>query len=198
MEIDITGAQLPQAYKILSGLIVPRPIALITTMNQAGQVNAAPFSYFNLFGSSPPLVVVSPGNREDGAPKDTAANIIANGEFVVHLVDEKMGVAMNVTADDLPHGENELHAAGLTEVPSQKVTPPRIKEAPVAMECEVHDIVEVGSNRLVIGLVKWVSVRDGILDENFSVIDGSFQPIARMHGGGWYTRTQDLFEIGRP
>ena len=198
MEIDITGAQLPQAYKILSGLIVPRPSALITTINEQGQVNAAPFSYFNLFGSNPPLVVVSPGNREAGVPKDTAANIITNREFVVHLVDEQMGVAMNVTADDLPHGENELKVAGLTETPSFKVKPPRIQEAPVALECEVHDILEIGSNRLVIGLVKWVSVRDGILDEEYSVVDGHFQPIARMHGGGWYTRTEDLFEMGRP
>ena len=142
--------------------------------------------------------MVSPGNREDGAPKDTAANIMASREFVVHLVDEKMGEAMNATADDLPHGENELRVAGLTEIPSLKVKPPRIKEAPVALECEVHDVLEIGSNRLVIGLVKWVSVRDGILDEEYSVVDGSFQPIARMHGGGWYTRTQDLFEMGRP
>lgn len=119
MEIDLTGPHREDAYMILSGLVTPRPIALTTTVDREGRVNAAPFSFFNVLGDSPPIVGLCPGDREPGVPKDTALNIRLTQEFVVNLVDEPMAEAMNLCSSSLPPGENELKLAGLTAVPSR-------------------------------------------------------------------------------
>ena len=114
----------------MAGLVTPRPIALATTIDEQGRVNAAPFSFFNVFGSRPPIVALAPGDREPGIPKDTARNIRRTGEFVINLVDEDLGSAMSVYATPLPPGENELELAGLTTMESGVVRPPRIVESP--------------------------------------------------------------------
>src|SRR5688500_523469 len=131
MDIDPASLKPSDCYKLLTCLIVPRPIALVTTLGADGIVNAAPFSFFNVLGSEPPVVVLGVGDRSDGDPKDTALNIRRSGEFVVNVVTEEIAEAMNVCATDFPHGRSELEAAGLTPAASAKVRTPRIAESPV-------------------------------------------------------------------
>jgi flavin reductase (DIM6/NTAB) family NADH-FMN oxidoreductase RutF len=199
MELDLTGPLREDAYMILSGLITPRPIALTTTVDLDGRVNAAPFSFFNMLGDSPPIVGLCPGDRAPGIPKDTARNIRLTHEFVVNLVDEALAEKMNLCSAPLPPGENELLLAGLTALASSVVKPPRIAESPVSLECRSHSIIEIGENRLIIGEVLCVHVRDGILDpETWRVNSGTYHPIGRMQAPHWYCRTTDLFELRRP
>ncbi|OYW71185.1 MAG: hypothetical protein B7Z37_28430 [Verrucomicrobia bacterium 12-59-8] len=192
MELDLTGPLREDAYMILAGLVTPRPIALTTTVDPEGRVNAAPFSFFNVLGDSPPIVGFCPGDRSAGVPKDTARNIRLTHEFVVNLVDEAL-------AATLPPGENEILHAGLTAVPSSVVKPPRIAEAPVSLECRSHSITEIGDNRLIIGEVLRIHVRDGILDPaTWLVKPGNYHPIGRMQSPSWYCHTHDMFEMKRP
>lgn len=199
MELDFTGPLREDAYMILSGLVTPRPIALVTTVDPSGRVNAAPFSFFNVLGDSPPIVGFCPGDRAPGIPKDTAKNIRLTHEFVVHLVDEALAEKMNLCAASLPPGEDELAYAGLAAAASVRVRPPRITDAPIALECRSHSILEIGDNRLVIGEVLHAHVRDGILDpETWLVNAAHYHPVGRMQAPGWYCRTRDLFEMKRP
>ncbi len=199
MELDLTGPHRDDAYMILAGLVTPRPIALTTTVDLEGRVNAAPFSFFNVLGDSPPIVGICPGDREPGIPKDTARNIRLTQEFVVNLVDEAIAEQMNRCAASLPAGENELLHAGLTAIPSSVVKPPRIAEAPASLECRCHSIIEIGDNRLIIGEVLRVHVRDDILDpETWLVNPANYHPIGRMQSPHWYARTRDMFELRRP
>ena len=199
MLLDLTGPLREDAYMILAGLVTPRPIALVTTVDEEGRVNAAPFSFFNVLGDSPPIVGLCPGDRSPGIPKDTARNIRLTHEFVVNLVDEPLGPQMNLCAATLPPGVNELDHAGLTAAPSTAVKPPRILEAPASLECRHHSTLEIGDNRLIIGEVLRVHVRDGIFDpETWLVQPGAYQPIGRMQSPHWYCRTTAMFEMRRP
>src|SRR3569833_3061105 len=156
MELDLEHELADRAYPILASLVTPRPIAFITTMSPEGKVNAAPFSFFNLLGADPPVLGVAPGDRDDGTPKDTARNIRLTHEFVVNLVDEDLAEAMNKVAASLPYGENELDHAELHACKSSVVKPPRIQDAPVSLECKEWGTLQIGDNRLVIGLIKRV------------------------------------------
>ncbi|MEJ0088743.1 MAG: flavin reductase family protein [Limisphaerales bacterium] len=199
MELDLEGKHASRAYAILSSLVTPRPIAWVTTLGPDGVVNAAPFSFFNALGANPPIVGFCPGDREDGTPKDTARNIRLNHEFVVNFVDEKTAEAMNRTAATLPYGESEIPGAGLTTAPSSAVKPPRIAESPASMECVEWGTLQIGGNRLVIGLVKRVHVRDELFDPQTQRIRGElFNVIGRMASPDWYCRTTDRFEMKRP
>lgn len=199
MTLDLTGPHRDDAYTILAGLVTPRPIALVTTQDAEGRVNAAPFSFFNVLGDEPPIVGICPGDRSPGVPKDTARNIRSTQEFVVNLVDEAIAAQMNLCAAALPPGEDELKHAGLTTAPSLVVRPPRIEEAPASLECRCHSIIEIGQNRLIIGEVLRVHVRDGILDpDTFLVKPGAWAPLGRMQSPHWYCRTADVFEMKRP
>lgn len=199
MEFDLEGKDAPNAYKLLAGVVTPRPIALITTVDEAGKVNAAPFSFFNVFGTRPPMVVVAPGDRSPGVPKDTARNIRVTREFVVNLVDEAIAEAMVRCAASLPTGENELEHAGLTTTPSVSIAPPRIAEAPVHLECREWSTLEIGENRLVIGIVQRLHTRDGILHpKTLRIQREAYHPIGRMHGADGYTKTRDFFNLERP
>jgi flavin reductase (DIM6/NTAB) family NADH-FMN oxidoreductase RutF len=184
---------------ILAGLVVPRPIALTTTMDIEGRVNAAPFSFFNVLGDSPPIVGICPGDREPGVPKDTARNIRLTKEFVVNLVDESIAERMNACAKPLPPGESELEYAGLTAVAATVVRPPRIAESPASLECRSWGILEIGDNRLIIGEVLRVHVRDGVMDPaTWLVNPDAYHPIGRMQAPHWYCRTREMFELRRP
>ena len=199
MILDLTGPHRDDAYMILAGLVTPRPIALVTTIDEHGRINAAPFSFFNVLGDSPPIVGLCPGDRSPGVPKDTARNIRLTHEFVVNLVDEPMAEAMNRCAASLPPGENELLHAGLTGADSVAVKPPRIAESPASLECRQHSTIEIGDNRLIIGEVLRVHVRDGLFDpETWLVKPADYRPIGRMQSPHWYCRTRDLFEMRRP
>ena len=199
MELDLAAQHANRAYAILSALVTPRPIALVTTLGRDGVVNAAPFSFFNVFGSNPPYCAFAPADREDGTPKDTARNIRLNHEFVVNLVDEAIAEAMNQCAEALPYGVSELTAANLTTALSSSVKPPRIAESPVNLECVEHSTVRVGGNRLVIGFIKRLHARQGLIDpQTLRVNSERLLTVGRMAGPSWYCRTRDRFEMVRP
>ena len=200
MESDLTGGEyLARAYKLLAGLVTPRPIAWVTTQDEEGRVNAAPFSFFNLLGTEPPMLGFAPGDRAPGIPKDTARNIRRSREFVVNLVDEACAEAMNLTSSDVGPEVSEIELAGLHTAPSRTVRPPRIFEAPVALECTEWATLEMGENRLVVGLIHHVHVRDGILDPQTLLVNpAAFAPIGRMEVPSGYCRTCDRFNLPRP
>jgi flavin reductase (DIM6/NTAB) family NADH-FMN oxidoreductase RutF len=199
MELDLENEHASRAYPILASLVVPRPIAWVTSLSKAGAVNAAPFSFFNVLGANPPIVGFCPGDREEGVPKDTALNIRATREFVVNLVDQDLAGAMNLTAASLPHGVSELEHTGLTTAPSSVVRPPRIAEAPASLECVEWGTLQIGGNRLIIGLVKRVHVRDELFDPDTRRIRSErFHPVGRMSSPDWYCRTDDRYEMKRP
>lgn len=199
IELDLLTTHADRAYPILAGLVTPRPIAWVTTLNEDGSVNAAPFSFFNVFGAEPPLVIFAPGDRDDGSPKDTARNCRRAGEFVVNLVDEASAEVMNRTSATLPYGVSETERESLQVFPSTVVAPPRLAVAPAALECKVHSIQQIGENRLVLGIVHRVHVREEFFDEKTLRVRGErFLPVGRMSVPNWYCRTGDLFEMVRP
>ena len=155
-----------EVYKLLIGLIAPRPIALITSMDEHGGLNAAPFSAFNYFCTDPPIVGIGVTNRTDRAfvPKDTARNIRRTGEFVVNVVTEDIAEKMNICAVDFPEGVNELDIAGFTTTASQIVRVPRIAEAHAALECREHTTMEIGRSRIILGRVVAIYVEDKYVD----------------------------------
>jgi flavin reductase (DIM6/NTAB) family NADH-FMN oxidoreductase RutF len=199
MELDLEHEFADRAYPILASLVVPRPIALVTTVNPEGVVNAAPFSFFNLLGAHPPILAFAPGDRDDGTPKDTALNISLTGEFVVNLVDEAIADAMNETAAPLPYGTSELTRAGLHTEASSVVKAPRIAEAPAALECREHETLMIGNNRVVIGVIKRIHLRDEFFDADGKRLRSeNLFLIGRMAAPNWYCRTRDRFELVRP
>jgi len=198
MLFDMEALPPGDRYRILASVVTPRPIAWVSTCDNDGVLNTAPFSFFNVFGSNPPLVAFAPGNKDRDTPKDTARNIRLNGEFVIHMVDEPLGQVMVATSASLPPGQSELNGTNLTTTPSEKISVPRIIDAPVALECTEHSTVEIGKNRLVIGIVHVVHVRDSLMDEDGYLQESSYFPLARMASPDWYARTTDQFQITRP
>ena len=199
IELDLLTTHADRAYAILAGLVTPRPIAWVTTLNEDGTVNAAPFSFFNVFGAEPPLVIFAPGDRDDGSPKDTARNCRRTGEFVVNLVDEPLAQVMNRTSASLPYGVSETAHETLETAASSVVAPPRIAATPAALECKVHSIQQIGENRLVLGIVHRVQVREEFFDlQTLRVRGHLFHPVGRMSVPNWYCKTADLFEMARP
>jgi len=196
-EFDAAALDPQDQYKLLVGTITPRPIALVTSMGRNGP-NAAPFSFFNALGAPPPMVMFSSGDRPGGA-KDTVRNIQETSEFVVHIVSEAIRDRMNVCAIDYPMGINELEEAGFTTAACRKVRPPRIVEAPVAMECRLVRMLDLGSKpyHLVIGEVVHFHYHEGLVNERFHVDVGRVNPIGRLAGTGGYTRITDRFEMPR-
>jgi flavin reductase (DIM6/NTAB) family NADH-FMN oxidoreductase RutF len=199
MELDLENKFAAHAYGLLASLVTPRPIALVTTISADGKINAAPFGFFNLLGANPPICAFAPGDRDNGTPKDTALNVRAMHEFVVNLVDEKIAEAMNQCATSLPFGENELVRAGLTAAPSSIVKPPRILESPASLECVEWGTLQIGKNRVVIGLIKHLHLRDELFDtEKKRIHTDKLFTIGRMASPDWYCRTRDRFEMKRP
>lgn len=199
MELDLEGTHADRAYPLLASLVTPRPIAWVTTIGPDGAVNAAPFSFFNVLGANPPIVGFCPGDRDDGTPKDTARNIRLNHEFVVNLVDEALAEKMNQTAASVPYGTNELDLAGLATAPSSAIKTPRIAESPASFECQEWGTLQIGGNRLIIGLVKRLHIRDELFDaEKLRVRTDRVHTIGRMASPHWYCRTRDRFEMIRP
>jgi flavin reductase (DIM6/NTAB) family NADH-FMN oxidoreductase RutF len=201
MQIDVASAGVVEIYQLLVGIVTPRPIAWVTTIDANGRVNLAPFSFFNAFGANPPIVVFSPTMRRDGTKKDTLLNLEATGEFVVHSSVASLVDKVNLSAKELPYGESEIDLTGLHTAPSIKVKPPRILEAPTAMECKVRQILPIGSGaiapNLVIGEVLYIHVADEVLNDRKQVDPRKLQTLGRL-GGDFYCHTSDLFELPRP
>lgn len=187
-----------QRYKLLCGLVVPRPIALVTTLSPQGVVNAAPFSFFNVFSENPALIVLGLQHNPDGSPKDTTRNIHVSGEFVVNLVDEAIADDMNLTSIDFPPEESEPAVAGMQLAVSTQVKPPRLAAAPAAFECRRTVALEFGPQReLLIGEVLGVHVREGIVDPATLNVDfAALAPVGRLCGN-MYARQRDMFELKR-
>ncbi|AKM30895.1 flavin reductase domain-containing protein [Pandoraea faecigallinarum] len=195
MEIDFGELTPYERYKLMSSLIVPRPIALITTLSDDGTVNAAPFSMFNMLGEDPPIVMVSINRHEDGALKDTAVNIARSGEFVVHLCDEVIAARMHRCSARLPPNVSELIEAGLTTAASVDIAPPRIAEAPVAFECTVWETLRSDSREIFIGRVLRLHARDGLVDrETCRIRLDEYAPVGRL-GAGYYATTRERFTM---
>ena len=195
MQIDFTTLTAQQCYKLMVNLIVPRPIALVTTLSPGGVVNAAPFSVFNMVGEDPPLVMVSVNKLPGGAFKDTARNILAQREFVVHIADEATAVPMDATAAELPAEVSEIDIAGFTVAPSIDVKPPRIVEVPVAFECMLHETMESESRFVFFGRILRLHAREGMVDVVTMRVDlDAFAPVGRF-GAGQYVRLRDRFVV---
>jgi len=198
MELDFESIAPVDRYKILTAVVVPRPIAWVTSVDAAGIVNAAPFSFFNAMGSKPAIVALGIANRGKSVPKDSIRNIEASGEFVVNVVTYAARELMNRTAADFPPNVSEVDAVGLETHPSVRVKPPRLAISPVNLECRKSAIVEVGSNRVLIGEILYAHIADEFYDaEHGYVASEKLDLIGRMHGRGWYARTSDLFEMPR-
>ncbi|HZP88906.1 MAG TPA: flavin reductase family protein [Burkholderiales bacterium] len=195
MEIDIESLARTQRYKLLTSLIVPRPIALITTLSEGGVVNAAPFSYFNVFGEDPPIVMFSADARASGGPKDTAANVARHKEFVVNLVDEAIAEQMHGCAVDAATQLSEIELVGFTTTPSERVRPPRIVQSPVSLECTLHTQLDFDTRQLFIGQIRWMHVREGIIDPStLRRVADVYRPVGRLYANR-YCRTADEFTL---
>ncbi|PTI78496.1 hypothetical protein BU064_07775 [Staphylococcus succinus] len=189
-----------QNYKLLSGSIIPRPIAFVTSQNKNGLLNAAPFSFFNIVNNAPPMISISV-QRAGGKRKDTALNIEEVGEFVVHITDENNVENVNITAAQLNPEENELDHTKFTLVDSENITVPGIKEAKVRLECKLDQIVEIGSKDdgadLIIGEVVMYHIDEHIYYGDSKIDALKLEPVARLAGND-YAKLGDTFTIERP
>jgi len=197
MEIDPKELKPSQAYDLITGLIVPRPIAFISTLSPDGIPNAAPFSFYNGISTNPPMLAVAiaqPGTEK----KATMRNIEATGEFVVNGVDEDLAEGMNRASGNYPSDTNKFVGAGLTPVPSVKVKPPRIGEAPVSLECRVVQVVPLPETRdvLVIGRILHIYLRDDLIKKG-TFDPGRFRAIGRL-GQSSYCWIHEKFTLDKP
>jgi flavin reductase (DIM6/NTAB) family NADH-FMN oxidoreductase RutF len=196
MNFDTEHGPAGDTYKLLVGLVAPRPIALITSMNEGGQLNAAPFSAYNYLCTDPPIIGVGVTNRpgQQFVPKDTARNIRRTGEFVVNVVTEDIAAKMNICATDFPPELSEVELAGFTTAPSQVVKAPRLAEAHAALECREYTSLEIGRSRIILGRVVSIYVDDQFVDPAGPYIKADeLHAIGRMNGLGNYVRTRDAF-----
>ncbi|WP_236198916.1 flavin reductase family protein [Pseudomonas pseudonitroreducens] len=196
LSFDFQQLSAREKYKILIGSVVPRPIALVTTVDAEGRANAAPFSFFNALSADPPILALGVENYSDLSPKDTTLNIRQNQEFTVNIVSDALVEAMNVCAVPFEPGFDELVAAGLTAIPGTRVGCPRIGEAPVALECRRMMALSIGQSReIILGEVLMAHVRDDLIDPATLYIDQlGLDAIGRMGGHG-YSRTREYFDL---
>jgi len=201
MQFDFEHMTPTQCLEFLTNTVVPRPIALITSVSSTGMVNAAPYSFFNIMGIAPPVVACTVLPRPDGGLKDTGRNILSAREFVVNLVSEQIAEAMNVACIDAPADVEELPLAGLKIVASSKIRTPRVAASPVAFECVLHADVPLSANQFIaIGRIVRAHVADEfVVDAAKQVFDTpALKLIGAMHAAKWYSRTSDRFAMDRP
>ena len=191
MELDPGSQTYEQTYKLMTGLVVPRPIAWITTLAPDGKVNLAPFSSFAMCSQTPPMISFTAGLREgelQGHFKDTIANILRNGEFVVNIANQSLLGALHASSADYPPGQSEVEALGLETCESSTIKTPRLAAAPACLECRLHSAIELGErrNRLVIGQVLMFQVSDDLI-RNGKIETRVLDPIARLAGPNYAT-----------
>ena len=198
MEFNFETLDPRERYKLLIGSVVPRPIALVTSIDEKGVYNAAPFSFFNCFSHDPPILIIGIEERA-GAPKDTVRNIRATREFVVNVVSEAIAERQNICAVDFPPGVDELKHAKLTAVPSSAVKSPRIAESPVNMECKLVEELRFGENgkrSIIVGEVLRFHIHDDVLGERNHVLIDKLKPVGRLSGNA-YAHVTDRFDVKR-
>lgn len=198
VEIDPASLEPREAYRLFSSIVVPRPIAWVSTIGRDGTRNLAPFSFFNAVGGNPPTVMFSVASRS-GEPKDTLRNARDTGEFVVHIVDESLAEKMNRTSAEWPYEVDEFERSGLTPLRSTDVAPPRIAEASVAMEGRVTQIVPVEGTQytMIVGRIVRYHLRADLVRESGQVDAARLRPVARL-GGDEYASLGGIFEMLRP
>jgi flavin reductase (DIM6/NTAB) family NADH-FMN oxidoreductase RutF len=199
--VDPGATDYLSVYKLLIGSVVPRPIAFVSTVNSEGAFNVAPFSFFTVASSNPPVLVFTVGRRAIPNPrKDTLRNITTTREFVVNIVSEEIGENMNLCAGDYPPEIDEFEVSGLTPIPSDLVKAPRVAESHINMECRLLYTIEmsgfVNGGNLVLGEVVRFHIDDAYIS-NFRIDQDKLRAIGRM-AGNTYTRTQDRFDMIRP
>ena len=196
--MDLELAQLPplERYKLLIGLVIPRPIAWVSTYSANGVANCAPFSFFNVISEEPPLCILSFNWRSDREMKHTLKNIRRTGEFVVNLADEATANAMHLSSTELPEAESEFTKYGLTPVPAMLVKHPRIGEAAASLECRVERRIEFGPQReMVVGEILLIHARDGIIDPvSKRISEELYRPIGRLFANR-YCSTRERFDL---
>lgn len=201
MVIDVSRTNPLDVYRLLISVVTPRPIAWVTSVDPEGRVNLAPFSFFNLFGADPPVLVFAPNRKRDRSKKDTLHNVETTGQFVVNAAVAELAAEVNLSSAELPPGESEVELTGLSVLPSIKVKPPRLAESPVSLECLLRQVIPIGENplsaNLVIGEVVLIHVADRILDDRGRVDPRKLRTIGRL-GGDFYCHTSDLFQMKRP
>ncbi len=202
--IDPKQVSVAEFHGYLLGAVAPRPIALASTVDQNGRVNLSPFSFFNAFSANPPLLIFSPARRvRDNTTKHTLENVLETNEVVINIVSYAMVEQMSLASTEYEEGVNEFIKSGFTEVPSEKVTPPRVKEAPAAFECKVQQVIslgdEGGAGNLIICEVILAHISTKILDQNGKISPHLLDAVGRL-GGNWYTRAggDSLFEVEKP
>jgi len=201
--LDPTTIPQPELYTILSTAVAPRPICFASTIDNQGNVNLSPYSFFNVFSSNPPVMVFSPTRSgRDNSLKHTHQNVVEVPEVVINVVNHKMAEQMSLSSTSYEKGVNEFVKAGFTEVPSVKVKPPRVGEAPVSFECTVLEVVELaqtpGAGNLIIAQVDMIHINDDYLTDD--VLDTEKLDLVGRMGGNWYIRAikESLFEIPKP
>ncbi|MBL7856861.1 MAG: flavin reductase family protein [Cyclobacteriaceae bacterium] len=204
--VTINPKEIPatKLHGYLLSAITPRPIAFVSTVDNTGNVNLSPFSFFNCFGYNPPILVFSPARRgRDNTTKHTYENVLEVPEAVIHMVNYRMVQQMSLASTEYPKGVNEFMKAGFTEVSSDLVKPPRIAEAPVAMECIVKEINQTGSEggagNLVVCEVIRIHLQESVLDDEGRIDPFKLDAVARL-GGDWYCRVQGdaIFKVPKP
>lgn len=197
---DISTAQL---HSYLLGAVAPRPICFASTIDGEGNVNLAPYSFFNVFSAKPPIMIFSPARRVRGNTiKHTLENVLETKEVVINIVSYAMVQQMSLSSTEYAKGVNEFVKAGFTEAPSEIVKPPRVAESPVQFECIVKDVIalgeEGGAGNLVIAEVVKLHINEGILDPNGAIDPIKIDAVSRL-GGDWYSRAKEgLFEVPKP
>lgn len=200
LSIDPDSMSERENYKFLIGSIIPRPIAFVTTVSKDGVLNGAPFSYFNIVSSNPPMISLSI-QRSAGRKKDTARNIIESKEFVVHIVDEHNVEKINQTAASLPPDQSEVNLANLTPVDSVKISVPGVKEAKIRMECSLEHSLELGGSNtpgcdFIIGKVVQFHIENDIYEKG-RIDPKGLAAVSRL-AGNYYAKIGEIFEIERP
>lgn len=194
---------IPKLFGHLTGAVGPRPIAFASTVDAKGNVNLAPFSFFNVFGANPPILVFSPSRSgRDNSTKNTLDNVLEVPETTINIVDYAMVQQMSLASTAYPKGINEFTKAGLTELTSETIQPPRVAESPVQFECKVIEVkplgTEGGAGNLVICEIVKIHIKEDILDTNGAIDPLKIDQVARM-GGNWYSRAnKGLFEVPKP
>jgi flavin reductase (DIM6/NTAB) family NADH-FMN oxidoreductase RutF len=202
-EVDPKSIKTAELHGLLLGAIAPRPIAFASTIDKAGNVNLSPFSFFNVFGANPPILIFSPARRgRNNTTKHSYENVKEVAEVVINIANYPMVEQMSLASTEYDKGVNEFVKAGFTEAKSTKVKPPRVAESPVAFECKVNQVIETGEDggagNLVICEVIHIHVNQEILDENGKIDPFKLDPIGRL-GGNWYSRSKKaLFEVEKP
>ncbi len=192
MELELAQLPILERYKLLIGLVIPRPIAWVSTWSENGMANCAPFSFFNVISEDPPLCILSFNWRSDGTIKHTLKNIRRTGEFVVNLADEGTANAMHLSGTEIPEAESEFAKFGLTPAPAKLVKHPRIAEAAASLECRVERRINFGPEReMVVGEILLIHARDGIIDSvTKRISEDLYHPVGRLFAERYCTTRQ--------